>query len=57
MAILLLIQKIVQGLLEGLMGKSCKTLHSLPEPPPSVDSGKERGLAVMTNHVHYKPKR
>ena len=51
MAILLLIQKIVQGRIERLLGKSCRALYSLPEPPPSVNSGKERGLAVMANHV------
>ena len=25
------------------MGKSFRTLHTLPKPPPSVDSGKEKG--------------
>jgi len=29
--------------------KSCGTLHTLPEPPPSVDGGKKGGLAVMGN--------
>ena len=25
------------------MGKSFRTLHTLPKPPPSVDGGKEKG--------------
>ena len=31
-------------------GKCFGTLHTLPKPPPSVDGGKKRGLAVMANH-------
>ena len=36
------------------MGKSDGTLHTLPKPPPSVDGGKKRELAVMANHCQLQ---